>query len=175
MTKVMKRALSAIEPWYNWGSVTVERLDAVSEDHGNEGDVRFFDLQWFGLHLSLQIGRTPAKAAAEQIANRARHRAEAQQRQAERAEVSAVWGNAYAAYIDARARFEALPIGTLDEDAACDVWVEAMDRLIEDVPAPNGKALAIKVELAASRDIPFHPEWTAAIAADARRLHTEGF
>ncbi|MEH3039779.1 MAG: hypothetical protein PGN21_06925 [Sphingomonas paucimobilis] len=175
MAKVMKRALSAIEPWYNWGSVTVERLDAVSEDHGNEGDVRFFDLQWFGLHLSFQIGHQPPVATAEQVVRRARYRAKAQQRQAERAEASTVWGNAYAAYIDARARFEALPIGTLDEDAACDVWVEAMDRLIEDVPAPNGKALAIKVELAASRDIPFHPEWTAAIAADARRLHTEGF
>ena len=175
MARAMKRALSAIEPWYNWGSVTVERLDAVSEDHGNEGDVSFFDLQWFGLHLSFQIGRTPAKATAGEIANRARHRAAAAQRQAERTHCRTAWDDAYTAYTDARAHFEALPIGTSEEDAACDVWLEAMDRLIEDVPAPNGKALAIKVELAASRDIPFHPEWTAAIAADARRLHAEGF
>lgn len=175
MRNIIKRAVAAVEPWYNWGSVTVERLDAVSEDHGNEGDVRFFDLQWFGLHLSFQIGRTPLKATVGQIANRARHRAEAEQRQAERAALRSAWADAYAGYADARARFEALPIGTPDEDAACYVWVEAMGRLIEDVPAPNGKALAIKVELAASRDIPFHPEWTAAIAADARRLHAEGF
>ncbi|KQM28768.1 MULTISPECIES: hypothetical protein [unclassified Sphingomonas] len=175
MADIIKRALSVIEPWYNWGSVTVERLDAVSEDHGNEGDVSFFDLQWFGLHLSFQIGRTPANATAGQIANRARYRAEAAQRQSERTQRRAAWEAAHTAYTEARAHFEALPISTPDEDAACDVWVEAMDRLIEDVPAPNGKALAIKVELAASRDIPFHPEWTAAIAADARRLHAEGF
>lgn len=175
MRNIIKSAVAAIEPWYNWGSVGVERLDAVSEDHGNEGDVSFFDLQWFGLHLSFQIGRTPPKATAGQIANRARYRAEAAQRQAERTQRRTAWDAAHAAYTNARARFEALPIGTPDEDAACDVWVEAMDRLIEDVPSPNGKALAIKVELAASRDIPFHPEWTAAIAADARRLHAEGF
>ena len=175
MRNIIKRAVAAVEPWYNWGSVTVERLDAVSEDHGNEGDVSFFDLQWFGLHLSFQIGRTPPKATVGQIANRARHRAEAGQRQAERTQARAAWDAAHAAYTDARAHFEALPIGTPDEDAACDVWLEAMDHLIENVPSPNGKALAIKIELAASRDIPFHPEWTAAIAADARRLHAEGF
>lgn len=175
MAKVMKRALSAIEPWYNWGLVTVERLDAVSEDHGNEGDVRFFDLQWFGLHLSFQIGRTPPKATAGQIANRARHRAEATQRPAERNQRRTAWDEAHAAYTEARAHFETLPIGDPADDAACNVWLEAMDHLIEDVPAPGGGALAIKVELAASRDIPFHPEWTAAIAADARRLHAEGF
>ncbi|KQM64691.1 MULTISPECIES: hypothetical protein [unclassified Sphingomonas] len=175
MRSIIKRTVAAVEPWYNWGAVTVERLDAVSEDHGNEGDVRFFDLQWFGLHLSFQIGRTPAKATAGQIANRARHRAEAEQRHAERNQRRTAWDDAHADYTDARARFEALPVGTPEESVACDVWVEAMARLIEDVPAPSGKALAIKVELAASRDIPFHPEWTAAIAADARRLHAEGF
>lgn len=175
MCNIIKRAMAAIEPWYNWGSVTVERLDAVSEDHGNEGDVSFFDLQWFGLHLSFQIGRTPAKATAGEIANRARHRAEAEQRQAERTQARAAWDAAHTAYTDARAHFEALPIGDSADDAASDVWLEAMDHLIENVPAPNGKALAIKVELAASRDIPFHPEWTAAIATDARCLHAEGF
>lgn len=45
-----------------------------------------------------------------------------------------------------------------------------MDHLIENVPAPDGEALAVKIELAATRDIPMHDEWIAAFAADARRL-----
>lgn len=175
MANIIKRALSAVEPWYNWGSVGVERLDAVSEDHGNEGDVRFFDLQWFGLHLSFQIGRQPSKATPEQIARRARYRTEYAERRAKRERFREAWQVAYLTVTEAQARFEAMPVGTPEEDAACDAWVNAMDHLIERVPAPSGKALAIKVELAASRDIPFFPQWVAAIAADARRLHVEGF
>jgi hypothetical protein len=174
MADIIKRALSAIEPWYNWGSVSVERLDAVSEDHGNEGDVRFFDLQWFGLHLSFQIGRQLSKATPEQIARRAHYRAEYDERQRQRDCRREAWDVAYRAVTDAQAHFEAMPIGTAEETAACDAWTDAMDRLIERVPAPSGKALAIKVELAASRDIPFFPQWVAAIATDARRLDAEG-
>lgn len=174
MADIIKRALSAMEPWYNWGSVSVERLDAVSEDHGNEGDVRFFDLQWFGLHLSFQFGRQPSKATPEQIARRARYRAGYVERQRQRVSRSEAWNIAYRAVTDAQARFEAMPIGTAEETAACDAWTDAMDQLIERVPAPSGKALAIKIELAASREIPFFPQWVAAIAADARRFDAEG-
>lgn len=86
----------------------------------------------------------------------------------------AAWDTARKGYDDARARFDALPIGTPDEDAACDVWVNAMDHLIANVPAPDGEALAIKIELAATRDIQLPDEWLEAFAADARRLFTEG-
>lgn len=77
---------------------------------------------------------------------------------------------AYRAYTDAFAHFEALPMGDPGEGAALDKWVGAMDHLIENVPAPDGEALAIKIELAATRDIPMYDEWIAAFAADARRL-----
>ena len=49
-----------------------------------------------------------------------------------------------------------------------------MDHLIQNVPAPDGEALAVKLELAGSREIEFPDEWIAAFAADARRLHAEG-
>lgn len=77
---------------------------------------------------------------------------------------------AYKAYTDAFAYFEALPVGDDRENAALDTWIAAMDHLIENVPAPDGEALAVKIELAATRDIPMYDEWIAAFAADARRL-----
>lgn len=175
MANVINRALSALEPWYNWGAVTVERLDTVNEDQGNEGDVRFFDLQWFGLHLSFQIGRQPPRATPEQVASRVRYRLEYAERRDQRRQQREAWNTAHQAYLTARAYFEAIPIGTPSEDAALDVWVEAMNHLIENVPSPDGEALAIKIELAASREIELYDEWVAALAADARRLHAEGF
>jgi hypothetical protein len=57
----LRRFLNAIEPWYDWGTTNTFRLDAQSptfEDEA-EGDVRFFTLQWFRLHLEIQVGRTP--------------------------------------------------------------------------------------------------------------------
>lgn len=77
---------------------------------------------------------------------------------------------AHQAYIDAFAHFEDLPIGDPGETAALDAWIAAMDHVIEDVPAPDGEALAVKIELAATRDIEMYPEWIAAFTADARRL-----
>ncbi len=174
MTNVVKRALSAIEPWYNWGSVTVERLDAVSEDHGNEGDVSFFDLQWFGLHLSFQIGRTPAKATPEQIASRVRYRIERAEQQAERDIRREAWEAAHRAYLNARALFDATPLDDSPQEVALlDAWCDALDHLIENAPAPDGKALATKLELIGDRA--FNEKWIPAFAADARRLHAEGY
>ncbi|MEN2747791.1 hypothetical protein [Sphingomonas sp. T9W2] len=77
---------------------------------------------------------------------------------------------AHKAYTDAFAYFEALPVGDDRENAALDRWIAAMDHLIENVPAPDGEALAVKIELAATRDIPMYDEWIAAFAADARRM-----
>lgn len=86
--------------------------------------------------------------------------------------VRAAWNAAHQSYLDKRAHFEAMPIGTPGEDAACGVWVEAMNDLIV-TPAPDGEALATKIELAASREIEMGPEWIAAFVADARRLCPE--
>jgi hypothetical protein len=64
---VVRRFLAALEPWYNWGKVSVERMEGVHiGDDGYlcptaEGDVRFFELQWLGLHVAFQIGRTPKR------------------------------------------------------------------------------------------------------------------
>lgn len=54
--------LRAIEPWYNWGSVNVERMDEIGKGRSaGEGEVSFFDLQWLGIHIGVQIGRTPKR------------------------------------------------------------------------------------------------------------------
>jgi len=58
--QLFHRIARAVEPWYNWGSVNVERMDQIDADgFGGEGEVRFFDLQWFGIHIGIQFGRTP--------------------------------------------------------------------------------------------------------------------
>jgi hypothetical protein len=59
------RFLAAIEPWYNWGEIYVERMEGISPGADSfpqatgEGPVRFCELQWLGIHLAVQIGRTP--------------------------------------------------------------------------------------------------------------------
>ena len=64
-TLALRRFVAAIEPWYNWGEVYVERMqelrlgDGVHIGAGGEGPVRFVEVQWFGIHLALQFGRTP--------------------------------------------------------------------------------------------------------------------
>ncbi len=171
MAGIINRALSALNPWYNWGTVNIERMNMP----GTDGDARFFDLQWLGLHFSIWAGRVPRKPTPAEIAARAAGRAEYEAAGNMRRERRQAWNTAHQAYLTARAYFEAIPIGTPSEDAALDVWVEAMNHLIENVPSPDGEALAIKIELAASREIELYDEWVAALAADARRLHAEGF
>lgn len=61
---VWQRFIAAIEPWYNWGTIWVERMEGMHMDGerlvGNgDGSVRFFELQWFGVHVQVQLGRTP--------------------------------------------------------------------------------------------------------------------
>lgn len=53
-----------MEPWYDWGTIHVERMEGTNAETmnpGGEGSVRFVQLQWFGLHVGFQIGRTPQK------------------------------------------------------------------------------------------------------------------
>jgi len=60
----LRRAGRAVEPWYDWGMIHVERMEganAQTMNPGGEGPVRFVQLQWFGLHIGFQIGRTPQK------------------------------------------------------------------------------------------------------------------
>jgi hypothetical protein len=54
-----RRFLAGVEPWYDWGIIEVERMQGMTREYSVPGPVRYFDLQWFGLHLSFQIGRTP--------------------------------------------------------------------------------------------------------------------
>lgn len=58
----LRRFIKAIEPWYDWGTIYVERMDEAADPAGGEGEVPFFQIQWFGIHLGIQIGRTPKKA-----------------------------------------------------------------------------------------------------------------
>jgi predicted porin len=57
----LRRIIAAIEPWYDWGKISITNLDARTESETVEGDVRYVDLQWFGIHLSIQFGRTPKR------------------------------------------------------------------------------------------------------------------
>lgn len=82
------------------------------------------------------------------------------------------WDKALAAYRAARASSEAMPLGTAGEDEAVDTYCELMDHLIENVPAPDGDALATKLMLAFSRceGGSFFDQYKDPIIADARRL-----
>ena len=59
-----RRALHAAQPWYDWGRTNVFRLDAITEAEMTEGLVRYFEIQWFGIHIGIIFGRTPAKSVA---------------------------------------------------------------------------------------------------------------
>ena len=57
-----RRAVRAIEPWYDWGKIGVERMESLRPGETPvDGEVRFVELQWLGLHVALQIGRTPRR------------------------------------------------------------------------------------------------------------------
>jgi hypothetical protein len=57
----LRRILSALEPWYDWGTINTFRMDARTDAECVEGEVYRFELQWLGLHLGFQIGRTPKR------------------------------------------------------------------------------------------------------------------
>lgn len=63
------KILKSLEPWYDWGHEETHSLELLSDKSvgpfGDEstGKVRFFTFQWLGLHLHIQIGRTPKRQA----------------------------------------------------------------------------------------------------------------
>lgn len=65
MRSNLSRMIAAVEPWYNWGVVHVERMQEIRVDEGGqlhvggEGPVRYFEAQRLGIHFAVQIGRTP--------------------------------------------------------------------------------------------------------------------
>ena len=72
---MLKRLLKAIEPWYDWGARSVFRLDHHERDFSDEseGNAFRFEIQWLGAHLAFEIGRTPRKLTAIEVAaNKAR-------------------------------------------------------------------------------------------------------
>lgn len=52
--RVFARVREALEPNYDWGAYGWERLDGRGEGEG-----RHVQLEWFGLKLSIVIGRRP--------------------------------------------------------------------------------------------------------------------
>ncbi|WP_159981890.1 MULTISPECIES: hypothetical protein [unclassified Novosphingobium] len=73
--QTLHRLIAAIEPWYDWRQRDIFRLDTEERDFSDEseGTAFRFDLQWLGVHLAFEIGRTPRKIpAAEVAANKAR-------------------------------------------------------------------------------------------------------
>lgn len=60
---VARRVFAAIEPWYDWGKIGVERMESLRPGQTpTDGEVRYLELQWLGIHLAFQIGRTPKGA-----------------------------------------------------------------------------------------------------------------
>jgi len=52
--------LAAVEPWYDWGKIGVERMESLRPGQApTDGEVRYVELQWLGIHIAFQIGRTP--------------------------------------------------------------------------------------------------------------------
>lgn len=59
-----------LEPWYNCGSINILRLDARETDFSDESEAGAwtFELQWFGVHFAVQLGRTPPRVPAAEVA-----------------------------------------------------------------------------------------------------------
>lgn len=63
----LRSMIAAAEPWYDWGEIHVERMQEIRVDDGGrlqtggEGPVRYFQVQWFGIHIGFQLGRTPKR------------------------------------------------------------------------------------------------------------------
>lgn len=79
---------------------------------------------------------------------------------------------AYAEYLAKRAYSDALAGDTNHDDAATDAYCQAMDFLIEQVPAPTVAALRVKIGLAHERtkDLELFDGYWTAIIADLDRL-----
>lgn len=61
----LRRLVRVCEPWYNWGSIDIERMEEIVLEGGErvlaggEGPVRYVEVQWLGIHLAFQFGRVP--------------------------------------------------------------------------------------------------------------------
>ena len=64
--------LRAIEPWYYWGEATILRINTSLPNFIDEmeGPGWEFEIQWFGFHLGITVGRTPPAATPERIQSR---------------------------------------------------------------------------------------------------------
>ncbi len=84
------------------------------------------------------------------------------------------WKEAFADYKRELASCEAAPADDPNVDELVDQWCRSMDRLINEVPAPDWAAVTIKLEVALSRaetlGETLFTDHAKAIAADARRL-----
>jgi hypothetical protein len=73
---VWQRFIAAIEPWYNWGEIYVERMEGMHAGSDGfprsigEGPVQYFEIQWLGVHLAVQFGRTPSATASDDVVGR---------------------------------------------------------------------------------------------------------
>lgn len=78
LTELVRRRVPWLEPWYDWGKTTIWRLDQVERDFSDEaeGEVWLVELQWFGLHLAVQLGHQPRKVTPEKVAANKRRLAE---------------------------------------------------------------------------------------------------
>lgn len=67
----LREMLATFQPWYDFGQREVFRLDMHCEDFADEslGKVWFAEIQWLGLHLAFEIGRTPWKISDAEIAD----------------------------------------------------------------------------------------------------------
>jgi hypothetical protein len=77
LLRTIRTRVPWLEPWYDWSRVNTWRLDQVEHDFSDEaeGEVWLIELQWFGLHFAIQLGRQPRKVSAAQVlANKAHGR-----------------------------------------------------------------------------------------------------
>ena len=77
LLRAIRHRVPWLEPWYDWSRVNIWRLDQVERDFSDEaeGEVWEVELQWFGLHFAVRLGRQPRKVSAAQVlANKAHGR-----------------------------------------------------------------------------------------------------
>ena len=76
----LRRFFAPVEPWYDWSSdATIFRINTVERDFLDESireDGFRFEIQWFGLHFGIVLGRTPPKITTDEVNARKATRAE---------------------------------------------------------------------------------------------------
>lgn len=90
------------------------------------------------------------------------------------APAATMWETALADYQAKRSHADAMPVGTDGEDEALEAYVQAMDYLIEQVPAQTLEQLHLKIDLARARSDGFEDllfdDHAKGIVADVFRL-----